>query len=318
MLNGRPDVSSQVRERVLEAVKKNGFIPNNNARDLVRTRSDAIGIVVRGTDNVFFASMLKTINSEVSARGYDIVLHYISSNDDEIRAGSILEREKKLRGILFLGGRFDYSPDEVSLLNVPFVCCSYTNSFGSLSPEDYSSVSIDDMWTARCAVGKLIECGHREIAAFFDDIHDHSISELRYEGYRSALENAGIVPNPDLAVETGGFDMEHAYKAMISLLGSGLNFSAAFVESDTMAIGAMKALTDNGIDIPEACSVISIDGLKLSEYYTPTLSTMVQPRDEMARESVRILCNMIEGKGTEHVRPEAIFRNGGSLKKILL
>ena len=132
VLNNRPDVSEDVRRRVLAAVEAKGYIPNNSARDLVRSRSDAVGVIVRGTGNLFFSEMLKTVSKEIEAKGYTMVLQFIESDADEVKAGAILEREKKLRGLIFLGGRFDYTPAELAVIGVPYVCCSYTNCFGSL------------------------------------------------------------------------------------------------------------------------------------------------------------------------------------------
>ena len=98
VLNNRPDVSDDVRGKVLRAVEDSGYIPNNSARDLVRSRSDAIGVIVRGMGNLFFADMLKTVSREIETSGYTMVLHFIDSDADEVKAGAILEREKKLRG----------------------------------------------------------------------------------------------------------------------------------------------------------------------------------------------------------------------------
>ena len=165
VLNNRPDVSPEVRARVLEVVESTGYIPNNSARDLGRSQTDAIGVVVRGTGNLFFSEVIKTIALEIDRSGCTMVPRYIGSDDDEVKAGAILEREKKLRGLIFLGGRFDYTPAELSLIGVPYVCCSFTNCFGSLSEAEFSSVSIDDYRTAYLAVEKMIERGHRRIAA---------------------------------------------------------------------------------------------------------------------------------------------------------
>ena len=315
VLNNRPDVSEEVRKKVLAAVEASGYIPNNSARDLVRSRSDAIGIVVRGTGNLFFTDMLKTMSREIDGSGYDMVLRFIGTNEDEVKAGAILEREKKLRGLLFLGGRFNYTASEMSLIGVPYVCCSYTNSFGSLRESDFSSVSIDDFKTAYDAVSVLIDAGHRRIAAFFDFCDDHSISELRYGGYCAALKDHGIEYDSSLVIQTGGFEMEDAYTGMEKLLQAGTPFTAAFVESDMMAIAAVKALRSNGKKVPDDCSVIAIDGLKLSEYMSPTLTTMVQPCEEIGRESVRILIRMISDPSYyRHLRPEATLRKGHSVK----
>ena len=317
VLNNRPDVSEDVRKRVLATVEAKGYIPNNSARDLVRSRSDAIGVIVRGTGNLFFSEMLKTISREIEKRGYTMVLQFIDSGADEVKAGAILEREKKLRGLIFLGGRFDYTPSELALVGVPYVCCSYTNCFGSLREEDYSSVSIDDYRTARAAVEELIKLGHRRIAALVPGCSDRSISELRYNGFRAALRDNGIDFDPTLLVQTGGFEMPETYRGMLQLLERGADFSAVFTLSDTTALAAIKALNDHGRHVPEDCSVIAIDGLRVSEYVIPTLTTMVQPVEEMGRQSVQILTDVLEKSApTRHLRLEASLRPGASVKQI--
>ena len=318
VLNNHPDVSQSVRERVQTMVESSGYIPNNSARDLVRTQSDAIGVVVRGRGNLFFSAMVKTISREIDSLGYTMVLHFIESDDDEVMAGAILEREKKLRGILFLGGRFDYGAEVLAPIGVPFVCCSYTNCFGTLSDSDYSSVSVDDYQTAYRAVKTLIDLGHRHIAVVLPDCADRSISELRYKGYRAALRDSGIPFDAELLVETDGcFEMPEAYAGTGRLIESGADFTAVFTLSDTTGMAAIKALEDHGRHVPEDCSVIAIDGITVSEYVTPTLTTMVQPVEEMGRESVRILADMIEQRCTSrHLRLEAQLRQGGSVRQI--
>ena len=318
VLNSRPDVSDEVRSRVLEAVEEYGYIPNNSARDLVRTQSDNIGVVVRGTGNLFFADMIKTVSAEIERNGYTMVLHQIASDADEVKAGAILEREKKLKGLIFLGGRFDYTPAELARVGVPYVCCSYTNCFGTLRDRDYSSVSIDDHLTAYRAVERLISLGHRRIAAVVPSCSDRSISELRYKGYCAALHDHGICIDPELVMETGGcFEMPETYEGMCRLIDRGVEFTAVFTLSDTTGIAAMKALQDRGLRVPEDVSVIAIDGLNVSEYITPTLTTMVQPAEEMGRESVRILLSILEdGAQTCHIRLEARLREGASARQI--
>lgn len=316
VLNDRPDVSEDVRRRVLSVVEATGYIPNNSARELVKSSSDTIGVVVRGTGNLFFSAMLKALSSEIDRRGYTMALRFIDTDADEVKAAAILEREKRLRGIMFLGGRQDYTPAELSLVTVPYICCSYSNHFGSLRDSDYSSISIDDRDTAYRAVDKLISLGHERIAALVASRSDRSISELRYEGYRSALRDHGIEFQPELLIEAGNFEMDDAYRAMNRLIESGTEFSAVFAISDTSGLAAIKALSEHGIKVPEECSVIGIDGLYVSQYFNPTLSTMVQPAEEMGRQSVDILLNVIEkGADARHVRVEAKLREGGSLAK---
>lgn len=318
VLNDHPDVSDAIREKVQRVVKAYNYVPNNSARDLVRSQSDAIGVITRGIGNLFFSDMLETIGPEIDARGMTMVLRQIGSDSDEIQAGALLEREKKLRGILFLGGRFDYTQAELATLNVPFVCCSYTNSFGTLSEEAYASVSIDDQQAAFDAVRTLISMGHQRIAALVPSCRDRSISELRYNGYRAALFSSDLPFDKDLVMETGGcFDMAEAYQGTLNLLDRNVPFSAIFTISDTMALAAVKALHDRGLRVPDDCSVIGIDGLSMSRFFVPTLTTMAQPTSELARESVSILMEMIqEGRPPRHKRLLATLRPGSSIHSL--
>ncbi len=317
VLNNRPDVSEAVRQHVLEVVARHNYIPNNSARDLVRSQSENIGVVVRGTGTPFFSDMLKTVTRELDAAGCNMVLRQISSDDDEVKAGAILEREKKLRGLLFLGGRFDYTPAELALVGVPYVCCSYTNQFGSLKKENFASVSIDDFATAYTAVTTLIERGHTRIAALIPSCTDHSISQMRFNGYVQALKEHGIPFDEALVSEAGGFSMEQAYAGTAALLERSAGFTAIFTVSDVMAIAAIKALADSGLRVPDDCSVIGIDGIELSNYCIPTLTTMVQPVEEMARESVRILLDMLyHNSPSRHLLLQTTLREGGSVRQL--
>nr|WP_326185702.1 LacI family DNA-binding transcriptional regulator [uncultured Oscillibacter sp.] len=314
VLNDHPDVSEAVRSRVMEAVRELHYVPNNSARDLVRPQSDAIGLVVRGVGNPFFSDVIRAVEQAVNEAGYTMVLHQIRSGEDELRAGAELARSKRLLGLILLGGCFDYTPEQTAALEIPFVCCSFTNSFGSLQKDAYSSVSIDDQAEARRAVELLIRQGHRKIAILLDSICDRSISELRYRGYCQALEEAGIPLDGELVEETGAFDMAAAYEGTCRLLRRRRDFTALFVIADSMAVAAMKALHNGGRRIPEGCSIIAIDGIDMSAYTIPTLTTLIQPKEAMGEESVRILLDMVEKRtGNRHVRLETALRSGGSV-----
>ena len=314
VLNNHPDVSEAVRSRVLETVRELHYVPNSSARDLVRPQSDAIGLVVRGVGNPFFSSVIRAVEQAVNQAGYTMVLHQIPSGEDEIRAAAELARSKRLLGLILLGGCFDYTPEQTAALEIPFVCCSFTNSFGSLKKDAYSSVSIDDPAEARRAVEVLIRQGHRKIAVLLDSVQDHSISERRYRGYCQALSENGIPLEPDLVAETGAFDMSAAYEGTRRLLARKKEFTALFVIADSMAIAAMKALHDSGRRIPEDCSIIAIDGIDMSSYTVPTLTTLIQPQEAMGEEAVRILVDMVEERAANrHIRMDTTLRIGGSV-----
>ena len=318
VLNNRPDVSDESRRRVLDVIESNNYIPNNSARDLVKTRSDAIGLMVRGVSNPFYTDIIRAAEAAITTRGYTMVMQQIGSNEDELKRAAIMEREKRLRGIILLGGRFDYTSADLALLNIPFVCCSFANHYGTLDPADYSSVSIPDKETAYQAVRYLIDNGHRRIAALITNPGDRSISQLRYEGYVQALREAGLSLDPSLVICTDTFNIQGAYRAMNGALDAGAAFTAVFAISDNMAIGAMRALREHGCSIPDNCSVIAIDGIEVSDYIDPPLTTLCQPMEDMGRHSVKILLDMVEKRsGNRHETLSTVLRPGASVKKLV-
>ena len=317
VLNNHPDVSDAIREKVMAVVRELHYVPNNSARDLVKPKSDAIGLVVRGVGNPFFTGVIRAIERTITEAGYTMVLHQIQSGEDELREGAELARSKRLQGLILLGGCFDYKPEQTASLGIPFVCCSFTNSFGTLRKDQFSSVSINDQKEAYRAVRMLTERGHKKIAVLLDSIRDHSISQLRYMGYCQALEESGISLDSDLIEETVTYEMADGYAGMERLLERRDDFTSVFVISDAMAVAAMKALHDHGKRIPEDCSVVAIDGIDMSAYAIPTLTTLVQPQKEMGESAVRILVDMVEGRaGNRHILLETTPRMGGSVSVI--
>ncbi|MDO5111682.1 MAG: LacI family DNA-binding transcriptional regulator [Clostridia bacterium] len=317
VLNDRPDVNPATREKVQSAIRELAFVPNNSARNLVKTETANLAVIVRGFNNPFFARLLKAVETDVYNSGYAMVLHHIDSSADEIMAAAMLAAEKRLCGVMFMGGRFDYAPKELNMLSVPYVCVTYTNTFGSLADTDYASVAIDDYREAWRAVEYLYERGHRRIAAIVSGKADRSVSELRYRGYRDALLHFGIEPDEALVRESKDFSLAGGYRATQSLLESGADFTALFVIADTMAVAAIKALRDNGRRVPEDCSLISIDGLDISAYVDPVLTTLEQPAEDIAHAGVKLLIGLMEGTGgNAHSYFPAILREGGSVREL--
>ena len=203
------------------------------------------------------------------------------------------------------------------MLNVPFVCCSYANQYGTLPEGSYASVSIADEEEAYRAVTELYRCGHRRIAALVARTDDRAISQLRYQGYLRALADCGLPTEEELVIRAGSFDIGDAYRATAEKLRQEADFTAVFSIADNMALGAMRALREAGRRVPEDCSVIAIDGLTMSEYFHPMLTTLCQPMEEMGRRSVEILMDMIHGRGRprcETVR--TVLRRGASVRRI--
>lgn len=314
VLNGHPDVSDAARERVLKAVRTLHYVPNKSAQDLARPQTDSIGLVVRGAENPFFIPIIGAIENACTEAGYTLVLNLIPTSDDEVVEGSELVNAKRLKGLILLGGRFDYTHEEASSIQVPFVCCSFANKFGTLRDEDYASVSIDDNATAYRATKYLIEAGHTKIAALLDNVEDHSICQLRYDGYCRAMQEAGLEIDTDLVLQTEDYSMTSGYKRMSELLERRRDFTAVFAISDTLAMAGMKAVHDAGLSCPEDISFIGIDGIEMSKFSIPTLSTLVQPKETLGERAVSILVSLLEGRSnTRHVQLDTQLRSGGTV-----
>lgn len=311
VLNNHPDVRENVRAKVWAAIQELHYVPNNSARDLGKSQTDTIGVILRGAANPFLISVLRSIEQAADAAGYTLVLQQINTCDDELAAGASLVRSKRLRGLILLGGEFDYTAERTADLMVPFVCCTFTGTFGSLNKDSYSSVSINDHDEAYHAVKTLLDHGHRRVAILLESTKDRSISELRYRGYCDALRDAGIPLDPDLVAESGSFEMEDVFVATKELLARCSDFTALFTISDLMAMAAIKALHSTGRQVPQDCSVISIDGIEMTRFIVPTLTSLVQPSAEMGTQAVRILLDVLEGTGTHrHLTLPATLREG--------
>ena len=314
VLNNHPDVSDEVRAKVQDAIAALHYVPNKSARDLVASPIDAIGVVIRGSSNPFFTPVINAMDEEADKSDYTLISELIGEDDDEIAAAAALVRSKRLKGIVFLGGRYDYRKEEVAALGVPFVCCSFDNQFGNLNESSYSSISIDDAAEALKATEYLIQHGHRTIAILLDSVDSKSVGALRFKGYRAALQDAGIVIDDDLVVQTGGYSMSVAYTRTIDLLKRRPDVTAIFSISDSMAIAAIKAIYELGLSVPDDVSVIAIDGLESSLYTVPTLTTLCQPQQTLGKTAIQVLMSVIkDGVPGGHHRLTTTLRVGGTV-----
>lgn len=315
-LNDRPDVSAAVRDKVLKAVEELHYVPNSSARELVMPAADSVGLVIRG-DSQFYGEIVANIENSLRESGYSTVIESLRHGEDELRAGAALVRSKRLRGLIFLGGCFDYSRSAVEALGVPFVCCTYRNVFGTLEAEKYSSVTIDDIRAGYEATDMLISRGHRRIAVVLSTVDDRSVSQLRYMGYRRALEERGLDFDPALVLEAGEYSMSAARRAMEGALEANKDFSAVFAVSDSFAIAVMKALHDKGKNVPGDVSVVGIDGMEMCAYTVPTLCSYAQPAGELGRRSAELIIEMMEGaEGGKHILLDPLLTEGGSVRSI--
>lgn len=319
-MNNHPDINPETKQMILDTIAKYEYIPNNSARNLKRSESNTIAVLVKGIDNPFFQDMFQIFEWQVQKTNYSFIIHRVEEREDEFSVALELEREKRLKGIIFLGGYFSKSEERMKKIDIPFVLCT-VGMTDRVDKSLYSSISIDDYKESYRLVSHLCNLGHKRIAIISGKIDDESIGKLRYQGYVKALEDHGLQLEPELVrymkQDLPGYSPENGYAVTKELLEEGVDFTALYVVSDNTAFGACKAILEAGKRIPEDYSVAGFDGIKLARYYHPSLTTMQQPREEMAKESIRLLIDLIEGrKENQHRIFEAELIEGESVCQI--
>ncbi len=299
-INNHPDINEETKVLIMQAVQDYHYIPNNSARNLKRSESNTIAVLIKGIGNPFFSNIMKVFEKEIQKKKYSFLLHRVEEHEDEIEVALQLEKEKRLKGIVFLGGYFLQSKERLSKLNIPYILSTGGVSDGT-EKESLSYVSVDDYKESYKIVDYLCKLGHKRIATIAAPPMDENIGKLRLKGYRSALKDNGIEPEQDLICynedETDQiFSMEYGYKAAKKLLDAGVFFTAIFAISDSIAIGAAKAIFDSGKHVPEDYSIAGFDGIDYAKYYQPSITTIQQPIEDMATETIRILFDLIDGK----------------------
>ena len=304
-LNNHPDINEETRNKILNVVKETGFVPNNSARNLKITDSKTIAVLIKGIANPFFMKMIKIMEQEIQRQKYSLILQHVEFDQDEVDVAIELEREKKLKGIIFLGGYFNHTKEKLDMINVPFVISTVnmTEEYSS----NYVSVAVDDVKESYKIVDYLCKLGHKKILLISADPNDESIGKLRKEGYMKALSENGISVDENLIVpmsnDADSYSMEAGFLALQEALNRNLDFSAVFAISDAVAIGACRALADAGKSIPGDVSVVGFDGIDNAKYYSPRITTIRQPFEDMAKASIKLLFKYIEGdKNSEELQ----------------
>lgn len=299
-INNHPDINPETKSMINRVIREQGYVPNNSARNLKRTEAKTIAVLVKGMNNPFFTSMVKSIEKEIKKKKYAMVLHHVEHDEDEIDVALELVKEKRLKGIIFLGGYFQHSSEKLGYLNVPFILSTAGGSAETADNAMFSTISVDDRKESYRIVDYLIQSGHKKIAMISASKEDESIGRLRLEGYKKALKDHGISFRQELVrpmdQDLELYSMENGYQATKQLLASGEEFTALYAISDMMAVGALRAIHEAGKKVPDDYSVVGYDGIDIGKYSIPTITTVNQPIEEMAKETIGLLFDIIAGK----------------------
>lgn len=298
VLNNLPDVNPQTRDLVRRVIAENGYVPNATARTLKQTNTNIICVIVKGFQNLFFAPIVEGIQFFIDKTDYIPLIHYIDESADEVAAAASLVAEKKALGVIFLGGSPSSKARSITRIKVP--CVLATMSARDLDMKNTSSVCVDDFAAAGKAIDYLVDRGHRDIAILGGRRLDRDLVWNRFSGARQRLADHGIAFDDSRYIESK-FSFEDAYRATAATLKQeNRAFTALFAMSDIMAIGACRAIFDHGLKVPDDVSVIGFDGIQIGRYYNPTLTSVRQPQDEIARRSASLIIQNIKGINIGH------------------
>ena len=286
VINNRADVSEKAREKISEIIRERGYQPNSNARKLKQVISSEVSIIVRGNKNVFFEYILEEI--QIMMRGYDenINVHFIGETDNEVATAARIVSYMKPKGIIFLGGYIDNFRDEFSQINLP--CVLVTTGAKDLGFENLSSFTTDYYDAGRFVVNKLLSYGHTRIGIlggyFTNRSKEHKNGKII--GAVETLDRQGITFDFDRDYEPCSYSAESGYEAALRLLRRSPDLTAVLAVSDSIALGAIRALKDIDRRVPEDVSVIGFDGLTYTKYSIPRLATIRQDTAMMAKKCV--------------------------------
>lgn len=295
VLNHRPDVNAATREKVERVMVECNFVGNANARSLKQLDGDVAALILRGRSNPFLSGLAETMLQFAREADVSFLMESIDEKDDEFQTALRLMHEKRARGFIFIGSRLDARLEVLRGQDVPMVFAT-VNAVNAGLPRA-ASVSIDDRRMGREAMEMLIRAGHTKIAIFGGSRNQGDGLADRYIGAREACEQAGVPFDETRYVETR-FSLEDAYNAARNFFATRSDTTAVFAMSDMVAMGVIRALKDINRRVPEDVSVVGFDGVEMGKYFIPSLSTIVQPQEEIARQSVDVLLDMMEKDGS--------------------
>ena len=281
-LNESGRVGPSTRDRVLDAAQQLGYEPNDLARSLHGKATGTIAVLVPDITNPFFPELVNGVQEVANEHGRLLLLCQ-TSEDAGIAVQELLHlRRKRVDGVVLVGGLAGGEDLSAALAGMPIVTVD-------------RDTSVDGAWVVRSnhrlggrlATEHLIELGHERIAHIGGPA-DLSVAEDRHDGYREALEDAGLAYEESLVVE-GDFLEQSGYDGLRALRRRRRGFTALFCGNDMMAIGALRALDDVGLAVPQDVSVVGFDDIHLASYLRPGLTTVHQPIQTLGRRAAELL-----------------------------
>ncbi|MGF1722484.1 substrate-binding domain-containing protein [Vibrio kyushuensis] len=296
VINKSRYVSEEISERVNKAANELNYAPSALARSLKMNRTKTIGMLVTTSTNPFFGEVVKGVERSCYQEGYNLILCNTEGDSERMKASINTLLQKRVDGVILMcstleGERidvFERYPD------IPVVVMDW-------GPMLFTSDKIQDnsLRGGYMAAKYLIESGHKDIGCITGPLIRHQ-AQMRYEGYKRALNEAGIEINPNWIVEAD-FECDGGYAAFNTMKAKGALPSAIFVSNDMMAMGVINAANENGIKIPQDVSIIGYDDIHIAKYMTPSLTTIHQPKYRLGKAAIETLLKKLEKESSEAI-----------------
>lgn len=295
VINDQDSVSPEVRERVHDVIERTGFVPNMAARSLASNKTGVLGLVIPSRvhslfSDPYFALLIQGITRANNAAGTTLSLFLFESEEEERRLYPRVVAPGLVDGVILTASRRG-DPLQSRLVDgaVPFVMVGRPDQ-----DETISFVDADNVGGAREAAIHLCQHGYERIG-YVGAPMSTSAGIDRLEGFQAGLATCGQRLDPQLRAD-GDFSERSGYDAIRRIMPH--RPDAVFVASDTMAVGAMRALREEGISVPEEMGLVSFDGLPSSEVTVPALSTVRQPISRTGARAVEVLLDLVAGRAS--------------------
>lgn len=297
VVNGFEHVAPTTRARVLEAIDRLSYRPSELARSLKRGHSGLVGLMLPQLDNPYFAEITRTLVQEGTRHGLTVVIDQ-TDGDRDLELAWIERANGALFDAMVLSP-LSIGPEDVDALqpDIPVIF---------LGEDDYpmfDRVAVDSVAAARDATAHLLEGGRRRIAAFGAQTRGRGTSALRLEGYRAALDQAGIPQDEELVIHMDGYTRTLGHRAMHDLVDRGIEVDAVFCFADLLALGALRALHERGLRVPEDVAIVGFDDVEDGRFATPSISSISPDKDWLARTTFERLLRRLAG---DRLEPETL------------
>lgn len=290
-------ISKETKEKVRRAAETLGYVPNASARALASNQSNAIGLILTRDPryiaaDTFLPQILSGMLDGVKDYQLGLLVEWVEPGQ-QIQTYFELIKARHIDGMILMTPRYDDTGlKALEDSDIPTVM------MGEVPGSNLYSVDVDNIGAAKNAVSHLIQLGHSQIACIVNAPSPYSSATQRLDGYRAALSEAGIPFDPQL-VRYADFDANSGFLQMQDLLNASRPFTAAFVASDNVALGAISAIREAGLSIPEDVSLVGFDDIPVASFVSPALTTVHVPAREIAKQSCHLLVKLIRGKAPE-------------------